>query len=226
MSVKFEIDYLRCLDRNGAVVGALPNAAEDPEFAKRLYRALIRARSFDAKAIALQRTGRLGTFASALGQEAVSLGAASAMRPEDVFVPSFREHAGQLWRGVSLLELFLYWGGDERGSDFKGPRERLSDRGARRHPCATRGGRGARFQAATRGSRGAVHLRRRRDLEGRRGRGAQLRGGLAAAGWYSSSAIINGRYRFRCIDRPPQRHWRRKRSLPGFPVGRSTATTC
>ncbi len=122
MSVKFEIDYLRCLDRNGAVVGALPNAAEDPEFTKRLYRALIRARSFDAKAIALQRTGRLGTFASALGQEAVSLGAASAMRPEDVFVPSFREHAGQLWRGVSLLELFLYWGGDERGSDFKGPR--------------------------------------------------------------------------------------------------------
>lgn len=122
MTAKFEIDYFRCLDRDGAVVGALPSAAEDPDFAKKLYGALIRARSFDAKAIALQRTGRLGTYASALGQEAVSLGAASAMRAEDVLVPSFREHAAQLWRGVSLLELFLYWGGDERGNDFKGPR--------------------------------------------------------------------------------------------------------
>jgi len=123
MTVKFEIDFLRCLDCDGEIVGPLPAAAEDPQFAIRLYRALIRARSFDAKAIALQRTGRLGTYASALGQESVSLGAASAMASEDVLVPSFREHPAQLWRGVSLLELFLYWGGDERGSDFAGPRQ-------------------------------------------------------------------------------------------------------
>lgn len=127
MTVRFQIDFFRRLDRDGVLVGELPAAAADPEFVRSLYRALIRARTFDAKAIALQRTGRLGTYASALGQEAVSLGAASAMRQEDVFVPSFREHAGQLWRGVSLLELFLYWGGDERGSDFKGPREDFPD---------------------------------------------------------------------------------------------------
>lgn len=127
MTTRFEIEYLRCLDRDGVPVGAPTAAAKDPDFVKSLYRALIRARSFDAKAIALQRTGRLGTYASALGQEAVSLGAASAMRREDVFVPSFREHAGQLWRGVSLLELFLYWGGDERGNDFAGPREDFPD---------------------------------------------------------------------------------------------------
>ena len=125
MTIRFEIEYRRCLDPAGNVVGALPARAAEPEFAIALYRAMIRARVFDAKAVALQRTGRLGTFASCLGQEAVSLGAASAMRPEDVFVPSFREHAGQLWRGATLLELFLYWGGDERGNDFKGPREDL-----------------------------------------------------------------------------------------------------
>jgi pyruvate dehydrogenase E1 component alpha subunit len=123
MSVKFEIDYFRCLDRSGTLVGTLPAATDVPGLAIKLYRALIRARNFDAKAVALQRTGRLGTYASALGQEAVSLGAASAMRGEDVFVPSFREHPAQLWRGVSLRELFLYWGGDERGSDFQGPRQ-------------------------------------------------------------------------------------------------------
>ncbi len=45
------------------------------------------------------------------------------MTPDDVLVPSFREHGAQIWRGVTLLELLLYWGGDERGSDFKGPRQ-------------------------------------------------------------------------------------------------------
>jgi 2-oxoisovalerate dehydrogenase E1 component alpha subunit len=40
-----------------------------------------------------------------------------------VLLPSFREHGAQLWRGVSPVELFLYWGGDERGSDFAGARE-------------------------------------------------------------------------------------------------------
>jgi len=122
MPHSFTIDYRRCLDLSGALIGSLPAAAREPAWIAALYRALIRARTFDAKAIALQRTGRLGTFASALGQEAVSLGAASAMRNEDVFVPSFREHAGQLWRGVSLVELFLYWGGDERGSNYQAAR--------------------------------------------------------------------------------------------------------
>jgi len=88
-----------------------------------LYRGMVLARAFDAKAVALQRTGRLGTFPSALGQEAVAVGIAAAMRKEDVFLPAFREHGAQLWRGVSLVELFLFWGGDERGSDFAGPRE-------------------------------------------------------------------------------------------------------
>jgi pyruvate dehydrogenase E1 component alpha subunit len=37
-------------------------------------------------------------------------------------LPSFREHGAQLMRGVSMKELFLYWGGDERGSNFGGPR--------------------------------------------------------------------------------------------------------
>lgn len=117
----FDVRYSRCLEPTGEVVGSLPDFAGDIEYLTALYRALVRARSFDAKAVALQRTGRLGTYASAIGQEAVSVGLAAAMRPEDVLVPSFREHGGQLLRGVTPLELFLYWGGDERGSVFAAP---------------------------------------------------------------------------------------------------------
>jgi 2-oxoisovalerate dehydrogenase E1 component alpha subunit len=113
----------RVLDVEGKIVGAMPEFASDPAILLGLYRFLVLTRTFDTKAVALQRTGRLGTYASSLGQEAVAVGAAAAMQPTDVFVPSFREHGGQLWRGVTLKELFLYWGGDERGNDFEGPRE-------------------------------------------------------------------------------------------------------
>jgi pyruvate dehydrogenase E1 component alpha subunit len=120
---RFEIRYSRFLDPKGNALRPLPDFAADRAELVALYRGMVLARAFDAKAVALQRTGRLGTFASALGQEAVAVGIAGAMRKEDVFLPSFREHGAQLWRGVSLVELFLFWGGDERGSDFAVPRE-------------------------------------------------------------------------------------------------------
>jgi 2-oxoisovalerate dehydrogenase E1 component subunit alpha len=120
---EFSISSVRTLDIDGSAVDALPPFAQDPKEIVGLYRAMVLTRAFDTKAIALQRTGRLGTYASSLGQEAVSVGVAAAMQPTDVLLPSFREHGAQLWRGVSLKELLLYWGGDERGNDFAGPRD-------------------------------------------------------------------------------------------------------
>jgi len=118
----FTVRHTGYIDRNGQPLGAMPPFAEDAGLLAMLYRAMVRTRTFDAKAVSLQRTGRLGTFASSLGQEAVGVGAAAAMRAEDILVPSFRDQAAQLWRGVTPAELFSYWGGDERGSDFAGPR--------------------------------------------------------------------------------------------------------
>src|SRR5690242_12909727 len=96
---RFEIRYSRFLDPKGNVVRPLPDFARSRAELVALYRAMVLARRFDAKAVALQRTGRLGTFASALGQEAVPIGVASAMRSEDVLLPSFREHGAQLGPG-------------------------------------------------------------------------------------------------------------------------------
>jgi len=121
---RFEIGYTRFLDPAGRAVAPLPPPFDrDPAAVIPLYRAMTLLRAFDAKAVALQRTGRLGTYAAALGQEAVGVAMAAPMRSDDVLVPSFREQGAQLTRGVSLLELLLYWGGDERGSDFAGPRQ-------------------------------------------------------------------------------------------------------
>jgi pyruvate dehydrogenase E1 component alpha subunit len=120
---KFEISSTQIVGPTGESTAELPDFARDPDELIALYRAMVLTRTFDTKAVALQRTGRLGTYASSLGQEAVAVGTAAAMQAEDVLLPSFREHGAQLWRGVTLKELFLYWGGDERGNDFSGPRE-------------------------------------------------------------------------------------------------------
>jgi len=119
----FAIAHTRFLDPAGKPTQDLPDFARDPAALVALYKAMVLTRTFDAKAVSLQRTGRLGTFASSLGQEAVGVGLAAAMQPEDLLLPSFREQGGQILRGVTMTELLLYWGGDERGSDFAGPRE-------------------------------------------------------------------------------------------------------
>ena len=73
----------------------------------------------DAKAIALQRTGKLGTYPSTRGQEAVFVGIGYAMDREDILVPYYRDMATLIQRGVPLSQILLYWGGDERGNVFE-----------------------------------------------------------------------------------------------------------
>jgi pyruvate dehydrogenase E1 component alpha subunit len=114
----FEVRRRRFLAPDGTALGELPAFADRPGELLAMYRAMLRARAFDARCTSLQRTGRLGTFATALGQEAVPVGVAAAMRPDDVLVPSYREAGAQLWRGVEPAELLAYWGGDERGHDY------------------------------------------------------------------------------------------------------------
>lgn len=118
----FEIGYTQFLNSEGEPVAALPDFARDPAVLISMYRAMVQTRLFDTKAIALQRTGKLGTFASSLGQEAIGVGTASAMRAEDALLPSYRDHAAQLLRGVTMVESLLYWSGDESGSNFAVPR--------------------------------------------------------------------------------------------------------
>jgi pyruvate dehydrogenase E1 component alpha subunit len=117
----FEVRRRSYLAPDGGVVRQLPDFAADIPSLIALYRAMVLTRTFDLKAVSLQRTGRLGTYAVSLGQEAVSVGVASAMRPEDVLLPSYRDNGTLLWRGVKMEEILLYWGGDERGNLSSGP---------------------------------------------------------------------------------------------------------
>jgi 2-oxoisovalerate dehydrogenase E1 component alpha subunit len=118
---RFEVRRRSYLAPDGAVLRPLPRFASDIDVLISLYRGMVLTRAFDLKAVSLQRTGRLGTYAVSLGQEAVSVGIASAMREEDVALPSYRDNGTLLWRGTKMEEILLFWGGDERGNLSSGP---------------------------------------------------------------------------------------------------------
>ncbi|WP_131783046.1 pyruvate dehydrogenase (acetyl-transferring) E1 component subunit alpha [Legionella gresilensis] len=114
----FEIAFKQFLDEQGKLHNSLPTWAEDGSILQELYRIMVRTRIFDKKAIALQRTGRMGTYAPINGQEAISTAIGHVMHKEDVLIPYYRDYAAQLQRGVKMAEILAYWGGDERGSQF------------------------------------------------------------------------------------------------------------
>jgi 2-oxoisovalerate dehydrogenase E1 component alpha subunit len=74
-----------------------------------MYRDLVLVRRIDTEAIALQRQGELGLWASLLGQEAAQIGSGRALSPQDMAFPTYREHGVAWSRGidpVTLIELF------------------------------------------------------------------------------------------------------------------------
>jgi 2-oxoisovalerate dehydrogenase E1 component alpha subunit len=115
---KFEIPFIQILNEKGEVCSKLPSFAQDHATLKELYRIMVLSQVFDKKAIALQRTGKMGTYASIYGQEAISTAIGHAMRADDIFVPYYRDYAAQFQRGVKLSEILTYWGGDERGNQY------------------------------------------------------------------------------------------------------------
>lgn len=122
LAAQFEIEYLQYLGPDGKLAGKLPPAVADAKALLPLFKQMLFVRTFDTKSIALQRTGKLGTYAACLGHEATHVGIGASMRPEDVFAPSYREYGAQFMRGVRPREVLMYWGGDERGNDFAGPK--------------------------------------------------------------------------------------------------------
>jgi len=122
VAASFEIEYLQYIGPDGKTVAELPEAFRDPKALLPLFKQMLFVRTFDNKSIKLQRTGKLGTYAASLGHEATHVGIGASMKPEDVFAPSYREYGAQFMRGVKPREVLLYWGGDERGNDFEGPR--------------------------------------------------------------------------------------------------------
>jgi 2-oxoisovalerate dehydrogenase E1 component alpha subunit len=92
----------------------------DDEAIKGFYRDMALTRRIDAEAIALQRQGELGIWASLLGQEAAQIGSGRAVRPQDFIFPTYREHGVAWCRDIDPLSIIsLFRGVDHGGWDPK-----------------------------------------------------------------------------------------------------------
>jgi pyruvate dehydrogenase E1 component alpha subunit len=80
-----------------------------------LYRDLVLVRRIDTEAIALQRQGELGLWASALGQEGAQIGAGRALKKHDMAFPTYREHGVAWCREVDPLTLLGLFRGTNLG---------------------------------------------------------------------------------------------------------------
>src|SRR3989338_375035 len=116
---RFETKYLQVMDASGNVDKKLmPKLSK--ELLIHLYEEMVIARKLDEKMLALQRQGKIGTFASVKGEEACQVGAMACLAKNDWMVPSFRESAAAIFRGAPIKNIILYAAGDERGSLVEG----------------------------------------------------------------------------------------------------------
>lgn len=111
----FHVPYLQYLDENNQLTQALPAFATN-DFLLDCYQKMALVRIFDTQMVNLHRTGKIGTFPSSQGQEAVFTGIGLAMQKQDVHCPFYRDQGIFRLRGYALEDTLAYWSGDERGN--------------------------------------------------------------------------------------------------------------
>ncbi|ATY84300.1 pyruvate dehydrogenase (acetyl-transferring) E1 component subunit alpha [Kyrpidia spormannii] len=104
----------RVLDEEGSPVGPVPDLAEDRLVG--MYRGMVLARTFDERALNLQRQGRIGTYAPFSGQEAAQIGSFAVLEKDDWVFPSYRELAGLIYHGLPMERALLYSMGHPDGA--------------------------------------------------------------------------------------------------------------
>ena len=113
-----EDKILRIIDNDGKGINPKLMPDLDNETIIKAYKDMLFERVADEMAVSYQRQGRMYTFPPNHGQEAIHIAAGMNMQEEDWLVPAFRELGVMLARGVTMKEIFLYYNGNEQGSNF------------------------------------------------------------------------------------------------------------
>jgi 2-oxoisovalerate dehydrogenase E1 component alpha subunit len=95
---------IRVLDDDGAAVGdwdpKLP-----PETLRRGLRAMLLTRAYDDRMFRQQRQGKITFYMKCTGEEAIGVGQAMALAPDDMLFPTYRQQGLLIARGWSLLDM-------------------------------------------------------------------------------------------------------------------------
>ena len=113
-----EDKILRIIDNEGEVINRELMPDLDNGTIIEAYKSMLFARTADEMAVSYQRQGRMYTYPPINGQEAIQIAAGLIIRRDDWLAPAFREMAIMLAKEVTLKEIFLYYMGNEQGSNF------------------------------------------------------------------------------------------------------------
>jgi pyruvate dehydrogenase E1 component alpha subunit len=102
--------------------GQMPDGLSDKDFIE-IFRWLLLLRTFDERAVALQRQGRIGTYALYWGEEGTQAGPLYACDETDWVFPSYRQNAIGVLRGVPASTILAWWRGFGGTHGFFNPRE-------------------------------------------------------------------------------------------------------
>lgn len=106
--------YVDNVDGDGSLDRDLPLGL-DERAAVELYRRMVLLRTYDERSLVYHRHGRIGTYAIFWGHEAMQVGAVSALEESDWVLPSYRESAVGLMRGMPIATVLAWWRGNPAG---------------------------------------------------------------------------------------------------------------
>ncbi|MGE0355691.1 MAG: 3-methyl-2-oxobutanoate dehydrogenase (2-methylpropanoyl-transferring) subunit alpha [Burkholderiales bacterium] len=108
------VDLLvRVLDDDGRAVGPWDPKAE-PALLKQGLLAMLKTRLFDARMLVAQRQKKMSFYMQCLGEEAVAVGQALALNPDDMCFPTYRQQGILVARGYPLVDMMCQLFSNER----------------------------------------------------------------------------------------------------------------
>lgn len=110
-----QFPVIQVIDDHGQLLDQSLAKQIDEALAERFYYHMYRIRTFDRKAISLQRQGRIGTYSPFEGQEAAQVGSSLVLEEGDWIFPTYRDHGATLTFGADMVRTFLYWNGRIEG---------------------------------------------------------------------------------------------------------------
>ena len=88
----------------------------------KLYQRMLKPRLIEEKMLILLRQGKISKWFSGIGQEAISVGVTSALKPDEYILPMHRNLGVFTSRNIPLYRLFSQWQG--KGNGFTNGRDR------------------------------------------------------------------------------------------------------
>jgi len=95
---------VRVLDEEGRAAGPWDPKA-DPQLLRAGLRAMLKTRIFDTRMLIAQRQKKISFYMQSLGEEAISVGQAYALEPDDMCFPTYRQQGILIARGYSLVDM-------------------------------------------------------------------------------------------------------------------------